>query len=131
MWGSRSRKSPKFDGSQLSETFTTTGRSASHWKSFNWEAEHGLQFVALKIMHDQAMSDLHDVPFDPLGSNIEDASVSFSGALTGYYNEIKDYPHEAEGTTELSIRRKYTHMSVQNSIGLAPEPNGTRRDSRM
>lgn len=128
-FGGRTRQTNEVNGDRLSEMFQTGPMAAVHAVSFHWQAEHGLQFVALKLMHDQALE--KDVPFEDWSSNIEGISVSFSGPLQSYYEQIKDAPHRSDDATELAIRRRYSHMSVGNSIGMGPEPRGTRRISTM
>ncbi|MEP3344959.1 MAG: DUF2235 domain-containing protein [Litoreibacter sp.] len=123
--GSRSRSTQTTNGDSLSQLQTYSQYGASNWNSFRWQAQHGLQFVALKIMFDQATA--NDVPLDAYGSSIEGISVGFSGDLATYYAQIKDYPHRSDAATEQNIRRKHAHMSVANSIGMGPESNGSRR----
>lgn len=118
------RESAVVEGDRLSEMIA----SGSWTKSFRWEARHGLQFVSLRLMHDQALA--RGVPLLPLGNSIEGVNVSISGDLLAYYNQIKDAPHRSDSATELDIRRKYAHMSVANSLGMGPEPSGTRRVAR-
>lgn len=98
-------------------------------KSFACEAEHGLQFVSLSLMHDQAKE--RGVPLLPLGNSFNDITVRISGDLLAYYNQIKDAPHASDPTSELNIRRKHAHMSVGNSAGMGPEPSGRRRIERV
>lgn len=119
------KESALVEGDQLSETIVY----GSWIKSFAWTAVHGLQFVALRLMHDQARE--NGVPLLPLGDSIEGISVAISGDLLAYYNQIKAYPHRSDPATELNIRRKHAHMSVANSTGMGPEPSGRRRIARM
>ena len=124
----RDRESATFDGDQLREVILLSSPS-HHAKIFRWEAEHGLQFVSLRIMHDQAVN--KKVPLEPLGDNIEGIKVGISGDLLAYYNQIKSPPHKSDPQTELEIRRKYAHMSANASIGMGPEPSGKRRQTSM
>ena len=62
-------------GDRLSEMMISRNWS----KSFAWEAEHGLQSVSLRLMHDQAKE--RGVPLLPLGNSINDISVRISGDL--------------------------------------------------
>lgn len=128
-YSAQTRESARVGGDQLSELRIINHSTMQQRISFRWQAQHGLQFVSLKLMHDQAVA--KDVPFDPLGSNIEGISVAFSGDLATYYNQIKNAPHRSDSATELSIRRKYSHMSVQNAIGMGPDPRGRRTVATM
>lgn len=128
-YSARSRESAEVHGDKLSEMIIASHGVYSHTRSFHWEAEHGLQFVSLKLMHDQALE--KDVPLDPWANSIEGISVSFSGPLQGYYDDLKNAPHRSDFATELAIRQRYAHMSVGNSIGMGPEPEGVRRISTM
>lgn len=128
-WGARGRETQTVNGDKLSRLQTSAGYSMQDMTFFNWQAEHGLQFVSLAIMHDQAVA--KDVPFNDLGNSIEGISVGIDPDLRAYYEQLKNYPHRSDINTELRIRRKYTHMSVQNSVGMGPEPRGTRRVGTM
>ena len=124
----RGRQSARIQGDQLSVMFVSNGMSVQSSHSFAWEAQHGLQFVSLRLMHDQASA--KNVPLMPLGNAIEGISVRLGDDLLAYYNQIKNAPHQSNSTTELNIRRKYAHMSVNNSIGMGPEFSGNRRIAR-
>lgn len=120
----RWRQSARVNGDQLSEMIA----GYSFTKSFSWEAEHGLQFVSLRIMHDQARA--KGVPLEPLGTSIEGISVEISGDLLDYYDQIKDAPHRSDSATELNIRRKHAHMSVGNSIGMGASDGSEEPEAR-
>ncbi len=64
-----SRSSPLVEGDQLSEMQVSDGMSHSHTMSFRWRAQHGMQFVSLKIMHDRAR--YWGVPLRDLGNDID------------------------------------------------------------
>lgn len=117
----QSRESARVEGDRLSEVMV----QGSWMKAFNWSAQHGLQFVSLRLMHDQALA--QGAPLAPLGNAIEGIDVSLSGDLLAYYNQLKNAPHASDPATELNIRRKHAHMSVANSTGMGPEPSGRRR----
>jgi hypothetical protein len=62
-------------GDRLSEMMISPNWS----KSFACEAEHGLQFVSLRLKHDQANE--RGFPLLPLGNSINAISVRISGDL--------------------------------------------------
>lgn len=87
----RWRESSRVHGDRLSEMMTSAGMAHSWTKSFSWEAIHGLQFVALRLMHDEAVA--KNVPLEPLGNAIDGIAVGLRPELRTYYNEIKSASH--------------------------------------
>lgn len=94
-------------------------------------AEHGIQFVTLRLMYDQAVA--AGVPFpETMPNDFGGTNVALADNLQAYYDELKNYPHTAKPETELAIRRQYGHLSVNNdsSWGIGynqPEADGVRR----
>lgn len=97
--------------------------------------EPGLQFVSLRIMHDRALD--AGVPFeetllDPVGNR----AYSMPEDLNSYYQALTRGDIGRAEEMELSIRRKYLHVSFNNetSYGMPsnlPEPSGVRRVARL
>lgn len=93
--------------------------------------EPGLHFVSLRLMHDRAVA--AGVPFessliDPIGRR----AYSMPSDLNSYYNALTNGDIDRAEAIEVSIRRKYVHVSFNHITdhGMAsnlPEPNGVRR----
>ena len=99
---------------------------------FHTTAQHGIQFVTLRLMYEQAVA--AGVPFpESMPATFGGTSVALDANLQAYYDELKDFPHNAQPETEMAIRRQYVHLSVNNDakwniVGYnQPEENGIRR----
>ncbi|HIE27074.1 TPA: hypothetical protein EYP66_07290 [Candidatus Poribacteria bacterium] len=99
---------------------------------FHTTAQHGIQFVTLRLMYEQAVA--AGVPFpESMPATFGGTSVALDANLQAYYDELKDFPHNAQPETEMAIRRQYVHLSVNNDakwniVGYnRPEANGIRR----
>ncbi|MDO5642720.1 MAG: DUF2235 domain-containing protein [Paracoccus sp. (in: a-proteobacteria)] len=81
--------------------------------------QHGLQFVTLRLMHDNAVS--AGVPFKPLPAVIDGYDVSMNSELMDYYLALSagNVPDEMER----SIRGKYAHFSANNRSNWGFHPN--------
>lgn len=130
-WGNRSRETQTTNGDRLTELQYSSGYAVGHVFSFRWEAVHGLQFVSLRLMHDQARA--NGVPFDDIPATLGGGTTTLTGDLLAYYNAIKTAPHTTTAATELNIRRKHAHMScVLGTLGAhLPIASGTRVVDRM
>ena len=130
-WGNRSRETQTVHGDRLSELQYSSGGYYGHVFSFRWEAIHGLQFVALRLMHDQGIA--NGVPFEDVPARVGGRSTALSGDLLDYYNAIRTAPHRVSLATERDIRRKHAHMSCAlGSFGAhLPTEDGIRVVDRM
>jgi hypothetical protein len=93
--------------------------------------EPGLNFVSLRLTHDRALA--AGVPFettltDPIGRGAH----SMPGDLNAYYQALTSGDTDRAEAIEVSIRRKYVHVSFNHirDHGMSsnlPEPDGIRR----
>ena len=129
-YGSR-RETQRVSGEQLTEVSYNSGLAAGNLLAVRWEAVHGLQFVSLRLMHDQAVQS--GVPFSPLEGSIAGTDVSMDETLTDYYDDIRTAPHEPRATDEVAIRRIYAHVSCDDDLlgAHVPRPSGRRAVDRM
>ncbi|MGH1329347.1 MAG: phospholipase effector Tle1 domain-containing protein [Paracoccaceae bacterium] len=113
-WGARDGVAPGDRGS--ADTLTT--EIQSRWQihdsgepisTFRWRATHGLQFVPLKLMYDEAVA--AGVPFDPWSDTIEGINVALSAPLSDYYDALKANRNAVPESMKKSIRLRYAHVS--------------------
>lgn len=97
--------------------------------------EPGLQFVSLRIMHDRALD--AGVPFnEKLADANGSRAYSIPEDLDNYYQALTQGDTDSAEAMEVSIRRKYVHVSFnhETSYGMPsnlPEPRGVRRVARL
>lgn len=98
--------------------------------AFTATAEHGLQFVSLRLVHHWGIA--VGVPFPPeLGNSIEGISIAIPGDLQSYFAGLRDNPGGVSEATHAAMRHKYSHFSVSNSIVNTPEWDGERRSMTL
>lgn len=100
---------------------------AGEWYStFNWSCQHGLQFVSLKLMYDEAVA--ADVPFLPWTNTIEGTDVTMDPMLQTYYGSIKS----GSVTTEqkMEVRLRYSHVSFNGERNWGFRPHLPRESGR-
>ncbi|RCW77960.1 DUF2235 domain-containing protein [Paracoccus lutimaris] len=85
-------------------------------------ADHGLQFVSLRLMHDRAVS--AGVPFRAnIGDSIDGKSIGIDKDLDNYYRALcRNDINQAE-ILELEIRKRYAHISFNNETNRGVSPN--------
>ena len=99
--------------------------------NFAWTAEQGIQHVALRLMHQEAVN--AGVPFpETLPGTIAGKSVAIGGLLQTYWEAVKDAPHRASDALETQVRHAHAHFSSNNysTWGISPflpETSGERR----
>jgi hypothetical protein len=93
-------------------------------------SEHGIQFVTLRLMFDMAKAE--SVPFpSQLPSAIEGISIRIASDLNAYYQElsaglqgpVRNTGVRGNRQTEMAIRRRYAHFSVNNDSNWGIQPN--------
>ena len=96
------------------------------WHStFNWSCQHGLQFVALRLMFEQARA--FGVPLQPWTDRIAGVDVSIDGLLEDYYTALRGGRQTAE--LERRVRLRYSHISFNrsNAVPNLPREDGVRQ----
>lgn len=114
---------------ETDDHFRETGSGRNRFDTLSVTAEHGLQFVALRLMHHHAVAS--DLPFpEQVPDIVRDADVRLSAVLSNYCAQLIDGKVTAE--TETAVRQGHAHLSLSNETALGqyvamPEPGGDRR----
>ncbi|MEO0751471.1 MAG: DUF2235 domain-containing protein [Pseudomonadota bacterium] len=104
------------------------------WHIFEWQATQGLQFVALKLMHNKAVE--KGVPFpETLPTSIAGKSVAMDATLESYYGALQSGA-DIDDSTKSMIRQTYSNFSSNNeTVGgyspFLPERDGRRRSETL
>ena len=100
---------------------------SGEWHStFNWSCLHGLQFVSLRLMFDQARA--FGVPLTDWTNSISGTDVSLSDLLDDYYDALRT--RSASTTQHRQVRLRYSHISFhgRRTTGVRPHlPISTAR----
>lgn len=94
-------------------------------------ADHGLQFVSLRLMHDRAVA--AGVPLRTnIGNSIDGKSIAMGPGLNDYYLALRNGNASKAESLEVDVRKRYAHVSFNNETtrGIAPnlpERNAVRR----
>ncbi|SPH19781.1 hypothetical protein ASD8599_00522 [Ascidiaceihabitans donghaensis] len=108
--------------SESPDTMTTIAQS--RWQihdageslsTFSWSAEHGLQFVSLKLMYDEAKD--AGVPFEDWSDTIDGIDVGLGGGtslLKRYYDALKANRNSVDSTLVRDVRLRHAHVSFNN-----------------
>ncbi|OCX60461.1 hypothetical protein BFP70_17785 [Thioclava sp. SK-1] len=114
---------------ETDDSYRRTGAGRNKADLFTVTAEHGLQFVALRLMHQHALA--NHLPFpEQVPDNIRGADVGLSDLLSDYYNQLVN--EEVSAETETAVRQRYAHLSLSNELAgnvapsALPDPKGER-----
>lgn len=91
-------------------------------------ADHGLQFVSLRLMHDRAVK--AGVPFRAsIGDSIDGKSIAIESDLNDYYLALRDGNARKAKDLEIEIRKRYAHISFNNETNRGVSPNLPETDA--
>lgn len=88
--------------------------STKTFYTIDWRAQHGLQFVGLRLMHHRAVAQGVPFPAD-LPPTIGRVSTAIDATLTAYWEALRDGRSIQSATANL-IRQTYCHLSAHNEV---------------